>query len=330
MFRVVPDQLRISEGWVRCGQCDEVFDANAHLQSLEVQPQKVAEEVQASENSFVEPRPTPLIAVQTAADVAYDWGPMLAPEKSQEPSSDELLAEEAQPGPTDYLQSDGLLDQSPHDLPASEESQGAHYAPASDGDWVYQSPLAHDLMDSPEGVDAEEDAAPSFMPRSPRRTWADRYLGYRVMLPLFFVLGLLLASQFLFLERDRIAANVPALRPLLDSGCSVLGCTLSMPRQIESIAIDSSAFTRVKSGVYSLSLSLRNAAAIDLAAPAIELTLTDMQDQALVRRVLLPGEYSAKTLIGAGGELVVNVPIAVRAGTASENISGYKLLAFYP
>ena len=32
MFKVVPDQLRISEGWVRCGHCAEVFDASAHLQ----------------------------------------------------------------------------------------------------------------------------------------------------------------------------------------------------------------------------------------------------------------------------------------------------------
>src|SRR5215468_438989 len=31
MFRVVPDQLKISEGWVRCGHCSEVFDATAHL-----------------------------------------------------------------------------------------------------------------------------------------------------------------------------------------------------------------------------------------------------------------------------------------------------------
>ena len=30
-FKVVADQLRISEGWVRCGQCKEVFDASAHL-----------------------------------------------------------------------------------------------------------------------------------------------------------------------------------------------------------------------------------------------------------------------------------------------------------
>jgi len=33
MFKVVPDQLKISEGWVRCGQCSEIFDASAHLQA---------------------------------------------------------------------------------------------------------------------------------------------------------------------------------------------------------------------------------------------------------------------------------------------------------
>jgi predicted Zn finger-like uncharacterized protein len=32
MFKVVPDQLRISEGWVRCGHCADVFDASANLQ----------------------------------------------------------------------------------------------------------------------------------------------------------------------------------------------------------------------------------------------------------------------------------------------------------
>src|SRR5438045_2747910 len=31
MFKVVADQLKISEGWVRCGHCAEVFDATADL-----------------------------------------------------------------------------------------------------------------------------------------------------------------------------------------------------------------------------------------------------------------------------------------------------------
>jgi hypothetical protein len=155
-------------------------------------------------------------------------------------------------------------------------------------------------------------------------------MGRMVTLSLSFVLALLLTSQFLFLEKDRIAANAPTLRPMLAYGCELLGCTISAPRQIESIAIDSSAFTHVKSGVYNLSLSIRNVAAIDLAAPAIELTLTDMQDQTLVRRVLLPGDYNAKPLIGSRAELVAKIPIAVLASVASEKISGYKLLAFYP
>ena len=33
MFRVVPDQLKISDGWVRCGHCSDVFDAMLNLQS---------------------------------------------------------------------------------------------------------------------------------------------------------------------------------------------------------------------------------------------------------------------------------------------------------
>ncbi len=35
IFRVVQDQLRVSEGWVRCGRCAEVFDAREQLFDLE-------------------------------------------------------------------------------------------------------------------------------------------------------------------------------------------------------------------------------------------------------------------------------------------------------
>ena len=35
VFRVVPDQLRVSEGWVRCGRCAEVFDATESLVDLD-------------------------------------------------------------------------------------------------------------------------------------------------------------------------------------------------------------------------------------------------------------------------------------------------------
>ena len=34
-FKVVRDQLRISDGWVRCGRCSEVFDATLDLHEAE-------------------------------------------------------------------------------------------------------------------------------------------------------------------------------------------------------------------------------------------------------------------------------------------------------
>ena len=35
LFKVVPDQLRLSQGWVRCGSCGTVFDAGAQMQHAE-------------------------------------------------------------------------------------------------------------------------------------------------------------------------------------------------------------------------------------------------------------------------------------------------------
>jgi predicted Zn finger-like uncharacterized protein len=35
VFKIVPDQLKVSNGWVRCGRCAEVFDAAAHAASAE-------------------------------------------------------------------------------------------------------------------------------------------------------------------------------------------------------------------------------------------------------------------------------------------------------
>ncbi|MBY0234625.1 MAG: hypothetical protein K2W93_06575, partial [Burkholderiaceae bacterium] len=38
IFRVVQDQLRVSEGFVRCGRCAEVFDAREQLFDIDREP----------------------------------------------------------------------------------------------------------------------------------------------------------------------------------------------------------------------------------------------------------------------------------------------------
>jgi len=70
MFRVVPDQLKISEGWVRCGHCSEVFDATAHLSDesvLGALPDAQATQAAHLEETPVEP-PAPAPDGMPAAD----------------------------------------------------------------------------------------------------------------------------------------------------------------------------------------------------------------------------------------------------------------------
>jgi len=44
-FRATPQQLRASEGWVRCGQCEQVFDASVHAVSQRAGPPPEADTV---------------------------------------------------------------------------------------------------------------------------------------------------------------------------------------------------------------------------------------------------------------------------------------------
>lgn len=83
-FKVVPDQLRLSEGWVRCGQCDLVFDAALHLQVPENEAPPVAVVV----------RPPPLIPPK-APDELPDAPPSAPPDApvlpATNPVADEVL-----------------------------------------------------------------------------------------------------------------------------------------------------------------------------------------------------------------------------------------------
>jgi hypothetical protein len=168
------------------------------------------------------------------------------------------------------------------------------------------------------------------MAKTANSSWWNSGAGRKTLLSSCLLLLLTLVLQLLVSERDRLAANAPALRPLLTSACEVWGCTISPLRQIEAIAIDSSTFSTVRPGVYLLKVTLKNGAAIDLATPALELTLTDTQDQPMLRRVVLPAELNGKRPFAAGAELATSLPVSVSAGAIPQKISGYKLLAFYP
>jgi hypothetical protein len=64
----------------------------------------------------------------------------------------------------------------------------------------------------------------------------------------------------------------------------------------------------------------------------LELTLTNLQDQAVLKRVLVAADFGDRSgVMAAGAELPVNLPLTIKLGAgAAEKISGYRLLSFYP
>lgn len=159
--------------------------------------------------------------------------------------------------------------------------------------------------------------------------------GVRLLLGVLAVLAvLLLIVQIVRHERDGIAARQPGLRPALAMLCQYTGCELSALRQIGDILIEGAAFAREKSGGndYRLSFTLRNGATVPLAMPAVELSLLDTQERAVVRRVLMPADYGAPSVLAARAERAASLPLTLSPTEAAAlpPIAGYRVEAFYP
>jgi hypothetical protein len=192
---------------------------------------------------------------------------------------------------------------------------------------------AVDELSREEVVPAEDAPAledVSFVRQARRKAFWRRPL-VRVMLGLAAcVLLVALTLQIAVQERDRIAAAQPALKPLLQQLCGPLQCTVGPPRQIEAVVIEGSTFSKLRGDAYRLNFTLRNQAATEIAMPAVELTLTDGQDQPVVRRVLTPADMGATSgSLAAGGDWNGNFAMSV-AGNGTGRVAGYRVLAFYP
>lgn len=323
MFKVVPDQLRISDGWVRCGQCGEIFDASQHLRP----------DPHAAAPDPIGPPPVAAVSPVVGAP-AEQPATRLAPASETPPAApapthDWPLTPEPQPGPEPGLE---FVLELPVDEPPWAETvvpEPPVIEPALPLPEAEKAPVASPLI-APQPV---PDALPnvSFLREGkPKTIWQRR--GVRIVLLVVVLLLLaVLAAQVVVHQRDRIAAAEPGARPALLALCAWSRCALSPLRQIESIVIESSSFTLTRGDNYKLVFSLRNNALLDLAMPAIELALTDAQDQPLIRRVILPAEFgAASSRLAAGSESSNSVSVSVKANANLDRIAGYRMLAFYP
>ena len=335
VFRVVQDQLRVSEGWVRCGRCAEVF--NAVEQLVEVPAPGL--------------RPMPPEAPPpTAHDPGSDTAPAVSLGRSADIEIEPALPIEARgqafeaPAPpdaaidrTDSVDLPIAIDDDDRRWPAATTRGQADAlaadssitpAPSASAGWSTRPHDAASAVDEPT-LDAE--AAPSFLREQASNDAWSRPGTRRVLWSLSAALLVLLLVQVAVDYRNLLAARWPALAPAIASICSWSGCRMEPPRWIEAIVVDSSGLVRVEgTQTYRLSVVLRNRAAMPLAMPAVDLTLTDLRGAVIARRVLNAPELGSNAnSVAPLAELPLLATLAVPLppGTA---VAGYTIEFFYP
>ena len=147
------------------------------------------------------------------------------------------------------------------------------------------------------------------------------------------ILLALLAAQALFHFRDAIAAHWPTSKPALIKLCAVAGCEVHPMADISGLSIEASDLQAdpAHRGLLILSSTIRNRVPYALAYPYVELTLSDSQDQVVVRRAFAPEEYlsaAADPRAGIAGNSEIAVKLFIDASATSQ--AGYQVYLFYP
>lgn len=246
-------------------------------------------------------------------------GPSAVPLQQPTPSDPQAPADAAgDPDDPDWtlVQEDGPVQQGLAAVDAYTGPSAATVAP---------EPTA--LATAPQDL-SESERELSFVRQARRRAfWSAASVRAGLLLA---VLALLLglAAQIGLHERARLSAMWPQSRPLWALACEYLHCSVGDYRDMGAVVVEGSSFNRVQGERYQFALTLRNRAALPVEAPAIELTLTDTDDQPVLRRVLKPEDLSVPNPLRPGAEWSTVIPMAITS--SGPRIAGYRVLAFYP
>jgi predicted Zn finger-like uncharacterized protein len=313
VFRVVQDQLKISEGWVRCGRCNEVFNALESLFDLERE---------------APPEWSPPEHVAPATDLPAAVGEATV---RDEPSTDPPRVRRIDAQLIGSRRSDaGSTPATRVDERDRLEFPDAQFEPESGSDDVIL-PIHDTTLESSTAFGFESAGPivpPEFVRHAQRRARWHTPAARTGLSIVGIALSAVLALQALHHFRDSLAARWPVSQRALGAWCAMAGCSIQPPRHIDDIAVESTALTRGASpDTLGLAVTLRNRGAVALALPSIDLSLTDAAGQLVARRMLAPSEWHATVpAIQAGA----NMPLQLVLTASGTRVAGYTVELFYP
>jgi predicted Zn finger-like uncharacterized protein len=325
IFRVVQDQLKVSEGWVRCGRCDAVFSAMESLFDLErdAPPEWPAKPPTAPVPEPAFTAPTPAYAGAHSPTYAAAPAPAPAPAPvavhTAAPALAHATAQFPQQAPSEFTP----LAEPPME-PHREVIAVDPVLEVAPGEPALASAGVSDFMASEQTA-----ASPDFVRHADKaQRW--KHSGARLALAVTAVLMLaLLGAQAAIHFRDFVAARWPQTKPALVSACTWLQCSVGLPRRIEDLAVENTALTHTIPGsdAFKLSVTLRNRGNLTVALPSVDLSLTDASGQLVARRALTPSDFLASAPgLNAGAETTLS--LMLNAG--EKRVTGYTVEVFYP
>ena len=184
--------------------------------------------------------------------------------------------------------------------------------------------IVSDVTDQPEAEFAEIPQillTPAPEPKRPRSTLA---LVLGALLSLLLLSALLL--QLALHKRDILGAMEPRLAPVLEELCA---CKLQWPMDAKAVLIEGSSFQLQPEGSFALELNLKNTLSYPLASPALELHLTNAEDQTVIRKILHPADVGLPDVLSVDREHLARAVFLVEAPHAAQ-VVGFRVELFYP
>ena len=358
-FRVVQDQLKLRGGLVRCGACKEIFNGTEHLLRPIDATSGSARPPAAADPAAQIAEPMPSAASSSSASTPAPstspapGTPLQAPAA---PQSDPLLrmtlmdfspyqeeAEEVEKAGPDARTGPGAPAGVDYSLPRMAAAPAASTAAADNGDDLARA--IDDMKSKPwrgmtgkrapvdeDAIDALDSAEPDFVVRARQRQRMAQSRRVAMLAGSVF-LALLLVVQLLVQFRVTLAAQSPAAATMLTGMCQLFGCTVGLPAQIDTVTIESSELQAQpgSTDTFTLLALLRNRSTSRQQWPHLELTLNDVSETPVARRVIVPQDYLPPSQSPEEG-FAPNSEQSARLvfSLAQVKAAGFRVYVFYP
>jgi predicted Zn finger-like uncharacterized protein len=147
--------------------------------------------------------------------------------------------------------------------------------------------------------------------------------GFSVLLALVF------CFQLILFQRHQWRAQNPELTPLLTAVCRSLGCQLHWPMEPAKVSIETGGLKTLGNNEFIFSGSIKNQSDWPMTTPALELSLTDDVESAVIRKVFAPEEIGLPNVLKGRRAQSFELRFTV-SELLSPGISGYRAFLFYP